>query len=634
MKKIIIGLGSFFIIVILLGFYISTAIKERDNLDKLNTNISKLISLNKDLNIYLQHSVGYENFDTIEHTINSFKNELNKINQNKFLHTNHNSNKLLLQLLTQLNQNVKIKFDLIEKTKGYRAILNNSFRIIQKIKKSNKISKFNNLYTIIMTIDKNPEIDLEYYYKYITDKLQTYHTNNQYAKYFLIHSKIILSDQIKSLKLQNKIKKLQIEEILQDIYKQYSIYSTNSIKKAQISILIIFILLFIMVIIYFIYDYKLSLSTQELYKYQRIVENSDNIIVVTNLNEEITYVNKAFEKKTGYSFEEVKGKTPKLLQSGKGSKEFYQQMHDTIYSGKVWNGIFVNKKKNGEFIYEKASITPLMQYDKILEFVSIKLDITEEIKAQEKLKEQENQLIQQSKMAALGEMLENIAHQWRQPLSVISTISSSMAMKKEMKLDMSSDEEIENLDKITTTTQYLSETIDHFRDFFKPNKEKVNCNLIEVYQKTLKIVSSKFKSSNIELIENLADISIVTLDNELMQVLMNILNNAKDALNSTTNQRKLIIVDIYKKDNNAFIEVKDNAGGIKSDIIGKIFEPYFTTKHKSQGTGIGLYMSREMIVKHIKGDLSVQNETFIYDNITYTGAKFIIQIPIEDISEN
>ena len=112
---------------------------------------------------------------------------------------------------------------------------------------------------------------------------------------------------------------------------------------------------------------------------------------------------------------------------------------------------------------------------------------------------------------------------------------------------------------------------------------------------------------------------------------MNILNNARDIL-ETKDQKRLIFVDIYQDQDNAIIKIKDNAGGIPDDIIGKIFEPYFTTKHKSQGTGIGLYMSMEMITKHMKGKLSVENITYIYDDIEYKGAGFTICIPsnIED----
>jgi signal transduction histidine kinase len=111
---------------------------------------------------------------------------------------------------------------------------------------------------------------------------------------------------------------------------------------------------------------------------------------------------------------------------------------------------------------------------------------------------------------------------------------------------------------------------------------------------------------------------------------MNIINNAKDAISLSKNNTKLIFVNIYEKDNNAIISIYDNAGGIENSIIDKIFEPYFTTKHKAQGTGIGLYMSNEIITKHMNGQIIVYNKEFIYENILYKGALFEITIPIKE----
>ena len=121
-------------------------------------------------------------------------------------------------------------------------------------------------------------------------------------------------------------------------------------------------------------------------------------------------------------------------------------------------------------------------------------------------------------------------------------------------------------------------------------------------------------------------LKILSIENELIQVLVNILNNASDVLIDKEIQRKLIFIDIYKKDDDLFIEIKDNAGGVPENIIDRIFEPYFTTKHQSQGTGIGLYMSEEIVRTHLNGILSVENDTYEYDGIKYVGANFIIKI--------
>jgi signal transduction histidine kinase len=232
-------------------------------------------------------------------------------------------------------------------------------------------------------------------------------------------------------------------------------------------------------------------------------------------------------------------------------------------------------------------------------------------------------------LAAMGEMLGNIAHQWRQPLSVISTAATGIKLQKD--LNILNDKDLDYaMSSINNSAQYLSKTIDDFRSFFDPknNKEK-EFSLLEMIEKSLSIVSSQFVSKNIEIIKNIEDIKILSSENELIQVILNILNNAKDALNKIENSKKLIFISIYLKNEEIFIEIKDNAGGVDNDIVEKIFDPYFTTKHQSQGTGIGLYMSQNIIKNILNGHLKVSNDTFIYEGVEYIGAKFTISLKYE-----
>jgi signal transduction histidine kinase len=233
-------------------------------------------------------------------------------------------------------------------------------------------------------------------------------------------------------------------------------------------------------------------------------------------------------------------------------------------------------------------------------------------------------LSQRTKLIAMGEMLGNIAHQWRQPLSLISTASSGIKVNKE--LNLLTDEILYNgLNTIEHGVKYLSETIEDFTDFFRPDREKNIFSLRLFINKLYKLVSSQLKDMNIQLVENIEDLEINGFEKDLLQVLVNIIRNSIDALEHKEGE-KYIFIDIFKKEENIFIQIKDNAGGIKEDIIGRIFEPYFTTKHKSQGTGIGLYMSDEIITKHMNGKLEVENSTFEYNNKTFTGALFTIKI--------
>ena len=261
-----------------------------------------------------------------------------------------------------------------------------------------------------------------------------------------------------------------------------------------------------------------------------------------------------------------------------------------------------------------------------LSIIGIIQDITESKNLEIEKQQKDDLLYQQSKMAAMGEMIGNIAHQWRQPLSTISTASTGTKLQKEMNC-LSDEDLFSALTSINNSAQYLSKTIDDFRDFFNPSNNKITeFNIKDTILKTLNLVKAQFVSKEIEIIQDIQEYKISTIENELIQVLVNILNNARDALDLAENQRRLIFINAYSKDNTLHLEIQDNAQGIPEDIIDRIFEPYFTTKHQSQGTGIGLYMSKEIVEKHLNGKLIVSNKEYVFDGISYVGACFTIGI--------
>ena len=295
----------------------------------------------------------------------------------------------------------------------------------------------------------------------------------------------------------------------------------------------------------------------------------------------------------------------------------------TIKTGKDYHQIYRIYRPNKEirWISSKATLNREKAYIK-----GVSQDITE-LKELELDKIQKDELLyQQSKMAAMGEMLGNIAHQWRQPLSTISTASTGAKIQKEM--DCLSDEQLFSaLVSINDSAQYLSEIIEDFRGFFNPHNNKVNeFNITDTLSKTLKLVSAQFIAKDIQIIEDIKSCNLLSIENELIQVLINILNNARDALLTKEKQKRLLFINTYKKDKNLYIEILDNAGGVPKDIMSKIFEPYFTTKDESQGTGIGLYMSQDIIQNHLDGTLNVLNKSYEYENINYEGAMFRIII--------
>jgi len=239
----------------------------------------------------------------------------------------------------------------------------------------------------------------------------------------------------------------------------------------------------------------------------------------------------------------------------------------------------------------------------------------------------QKQLSKSEKLASMGEMIGNIAHQWRQPLSVISTIATSMIMKKEFG-DLDDKELVDNCNTINRNTQYLSKTIDDFKNFIKGDRKKASFILENTIHSFLNLVGGSYKDNNINIVLSLEkNININGHENELIQCLINIYNNAKDALIDNNIENKLIFITTKKEEEYALIVIKDNAGGIPKDILGKIFEPYFTTKYKSQGTGLGLSMTYKLVTEGMNGTIVANNKKYIYENKEYQGAEFIIKLP-------
>ena len=242
-------------------------------------------------------------------------------------------------------------------------------------------------------------------------------------------------------------------------------------------------------------------------------------------------------------------------------------------------------------------------------------DITEQIKKDKLLHEQ-------TKLAAMGEMIGNIAHQWRQPLSVISTSSTGMQIQKEHNM-LEDDKFDEYCEIINKNVQYLSKTIDNFRDFIKSDKEKINFELNDTVNSFLKLVDGSIKSEHINIILDIEeDITLYGYPNELVQCFMNLFNNSKDALQTIDEENRYIFISIKKRNSSILISFKDSANGIDPKIQSKIFEPYFTTKHQSQGTGLGLHMVYSMIVDNMGGSIEVKNVKFTYKNKLLKGTEF------------
>ena len=407
-----------------------------------------------------------------------------------------------------------------------------------------------------------------------------------------------------------------------------NIFASDIRNGEYIQVGISLILLTIFNALLLIYKNKLETTNRELVGFKRAVENSSNTIIITDIHKNIKYVNKAFTKTTGYLSKDIIGKQPDILKSQLNSDELYNDLNEAICNGKTWHGELINLDKEGMLIYEETTITPIFENEKIVEFLVIKKNITKQKIAQEKIKEQDKILAEQSKMAFMGEMLENIAHQWRQPLNVISTAATGILIQKEYGL-VNDAKEIKTLTNINQSAQYLSQIINDFQSFYQEKELNTSFSTKEIYSKTLQLIGKRFENGNIELIENISDLTLYGSNSKFTQILMNLISNAIDALNNKQSDKKFIFITLLKENNSAVFTIKDSGGGVDENIIDRIFEPYFTTKHKAQGTGIGLYMSMKIVKDHMNGEINVKNETYSHAGYDYKGAVFKIILPLD-----
>ena len=297
-----------------------------------------------------------------------------------------------------------------------------------------------------------------------------------------------------------------------------------------------------------------------------------------------------------------------VLSGESKSLEFYFES-DGI---KEW---FKNKsvKYNNGFVCTFEIITKEKLFQEKLE-----QQLKEEIEKQCK---QQELLIQQSKMTSMGEMIGAIAHNWRQPLNTLSLLCITVIDKFENS-NLNKEYLYKWIGKVKKQLDFMSHTIDDFRNFHKPKEEFKKIFLKEIILKIVTLISYEFKINNIQININIPEsISFICLENQLQQALINILLNAKDAIISNNIKNGMVNINAEKNDSSIILIIKDNAGGIKdSKILKRIFEPYFTTKNQSHGTGIGLYMTKIIIEENLEGNIEVKN--------IKNGLEFKIQLPI------
>jgi len=422
------------------------------------------------------------------------------------------------------------------------------------------------------------------------------------------------------------------------VYKDFNkITIRQVIEKYWIALLGAFIFITMLILLSIRIKKQALIIEDEKDKVSSLLDAQDSIVILSD-GEYIKLVNKKFleffnisslDKFTNnhkcicdkFEYEEGKDYIQKF-HKGKNWCKYIKYTPDEIHKVKI-------KGSDDKFYIFKVNVA---NYDekKLWDVITLH-DITDLENLEEENSKNQKIMHEQNKMVALAEMIGNIAHQWRQPLSVISTSATGIKAQKEYGI-LSDEKLIEAVDKIDSTAQYMSKTIDDFRDFLKGDNKTTVFNLTKVINKSLEIEDGIIKQNSINIIKELDDTIILdNLSHGLSQSLVNIIDNAKDVMLKTQDEEsRFLFIKTEEKNNNVLISIKDSGGGISEDVIGKIFEPYFTTKHQSQGTGLGLNMTYQIITKNMHGEIKVNNEKYIYNDKEYKGAKILIILPAKE----
>ncbi|MCD8212531.1 MAG: PAS domain-containing sensor histidine kinase [Campylobacter sp.] len=356
------------------------------------------------------------------------------------------------------------------------------------------------------------------------------------------------------------------------------------------------------------------------------IVDKDNIILDAN---------DMFCKIFGYGYDELIGQSVKILHiNDKSYQKFYKKAKDDIDQYSTTLLVYEFKHKNGNHIWLRISADLVKE---ARETTWTLTDITEQIENENKirelnkhlndevkrqleiLREKEKQLQYQSRLAQMGEMLNMIAHQWRQPLAAISATTGFLTGKLMLE-DRDNGEFLDEIKQIEDCAMYLSRTISDFRNFFKSSNKKENFIIENVIDDMLKIILPILNSKGICVqTQYESQKEIFSYKFELGHALLNIIKNAEDALLANSIKEPFIKISTSFKKGKIYIDIKDNAGGIAQDILPHIFDPYFSTKTKSDGTGIGLYMSKTIIQNHCQGAIYASNSAY--------GACFSIVLP-------
>jgi len=351
-------------------------------------------------------------------------------------------------------------------------------------------------------------------------------------------------------------------------------------------------------------------NQQLLNEYKSIIDSA-TIVSKSDPDGIITYANEAFCKLSGYTIEELIGSDHNIIRHPDTPVEVFKEMWETILSKRTWKGKVKNLKKNGDDYWVNVTIKPILNTEgEILEFIALRTDITLEMEYQDKLqhtieqqindiKKQERYIQLQAKHAAMGEIVDAIAHQWVQPINIISMRSSIINELYEGDDSVPIHEVQECHNVIKEQIDHLHTTLHEFRTFLRPNKKTEIFSVLHTLKSTISLLKDELSLNNINIVFNESvDIHIDGIENEFKHIFINLINNSKDAFIDNNIQNREIHFHFENTNDNKVIHITDNAGGIPPEIINDIFKPNVTSKGDKQGTGIGLYLTSQILDKH------------------------------------
>jgi PAS domain S-box-containing protein len=357
----------------------------------------------------------------------------------------------------------------------------------------------------------------------------------------------------------------------------------------------------------------------------KVLEALDSMVIVLDDQGTVTLANNKASEILGYSVEEIEGQNwfnhflP--IENKHEVLDYYQRSLNRIEHLPQYheNEILCKDGSTKMVSWRNAMIKSDDESNHYSGVISSGIDISEQVSLQEELKHSKEMMLIQARHAAMGEMIGLIAHQWRQPLATISMNANSLMADIEFE-SLEPEASREYVDGILEQTQFLSHTIDDFRNFFHPKQGVETVEIMKVCEELISIIGKSLEYSNVAFdVRCKENIAVKLYARELLQVLLNLVKNAKEALVSRNIEEKRITLSVSEIGHNVVIEVRDNGGGIANDIMDRLFEPYFTTKDEHSGTGLGLYMSKTIIEKHLNGTIQARNRD--------EGACFTITIP-------